>query len=129
MEPGASIAQPIDSVNREPGFVAGAPGILCFSARALAASGARLRVAGLAPLPTELPLTPAGDAAKRCVDVVLAPRFRLEFRRCRAQWRSRPSALHASATIAHVPRERQRGSAARGDSCAQREPHGAAALS
>ena len=79
MEPGTSITQSIESVNREPGFVAGAPGVLCFSARSLATSGARLRVAGLAPLPTELSLTLAGAAAKRCLDVVLAPRFRLEF--------------------------------------------------
>jgi hypothetical protein len=77
LEPGTSIAQLIDSVNREPGFVAGAPGILCFSARSLAASGARLRVAGLAPSPTELPIS--GETAKRCIDVVLAPRFGVEF--------------------------------------------------
>ena len=78
LAPGASIAQAIDSANREPGFVAGAPGSLCFSARSLADSGARLRMAGLPPLPTELTLTLAGGAARRCIDVSLAPRFRLE---------------------------------------------------
>jgi len=89
LEPGASLAQPIDATNREPGFVAGAPGILCFRGRSLAAPGAGLRVTGLAPLPTELALS--RGAAKRCVDVVLAPRFRLEF-----------SALQGAAAITDI---------------------------
>jgi hypothetical protein len=74
---GTSIAQTIDSINREPGFLRGATGTLCVRGRSVAMVDATLHVSGLPGLPAEIRLPP--DGAERCLDVGLVSRYRLEF--------------------------------------------------